>query len=304
MQEVKCYWTCLQGTYKEKNYERLQREQGIEVTLVSRDDIVNNLLPSDSAPLVIECKRINEIVLDTACLGRFCCILTKQHYGELVRDDMLETLATVGVSAFYLLSDLREFLVNITKIRDARDISTLISAILTAEENTHPINVGEISYYCALKNPELCDIASEIKKAAYLHDLGKLFLPESVLKAPRALTSTERKVIMYHPTYGSIALRKLGINGSFGKIAEAIVEMHHERLDGSGYPYGKNEIPLQTQMVAVVDVYDALRSNRPYRSRCDHDLALSYIRYKKEKFNQSLVDILEEVIRDGENLWD
>ena len=97
---------------------------------------------------------------------------------------------------------------------------------------------------------------------AYLHDVGKVKVPLDILQKPSALNAQEWQVIKQHPTFGRELLETTYLRG-----AGTIVEQHHERLDGSGYPYGlsKDEILVEASIVAVADTYDAMTTDRPYR---------------------------------------
>lgn len=107
---------------------------------------------------------------------------------------------------------------------------------------------------------------------AYLHDVGKIRVPTSILLKPGKLDEEEWRVIRKHPTYG----REL-LQSTFIREAGMIVEQHHERLDGSGYPFGltDNEILIQSAIVAVADTYDAMTTDRPYRRACSQAEALA-----------------------------
>ena len=96
---------------------------------------------------------------------------------------------------------------------------------------------------------------------SYLHDVGKLHIPLSILNKPGKLTPTEWDVIKKHPGYG----REL-IDKTFMKEAGLLVEQHHERSDGSGYPYGLSgdEITIEASIIAVADTFDAMTTKRPY----------------------------------------
>jgi putative two-component system response regulator len=118
------------------------------------------------------------------------------------------------------------------------------------------------------------DIAA-LERGGFLHDIGKIAVPDRVLLKPSALDATETRVMREHPVVGDAlcaGLRSL-------KAVRPIVRHHHERLDGSGYPDGlKNgEIPLLAQIVAVVDVFDALTTERPYRPPLDRSVALELL---------------------------
>lgn len=98
---------------------------------------------------------------------------------------------------------------------------------------------------------------------AYLHDVGKVKVPREILTKPGKLTDEEWAIVKLHPTYG----REL-LEPTFMRDAGAIVEQHHERLDGSGYPHGLagDDVLTESYIVAVADTYDAMTTDRPYRS--------------------------------------
>ncbi len=97
---------------------------------------------------------------------------------------------------------------------------------------------------------------------AYLHDVGKVKVPLDILQKPSALSAPEWHIVKQHPTFG----REL-LETTYLKEAGAIVEQHHERRDGSGYPYGLSgdDILIESSVVAVADTYDAMTTDRPYR---------------------------------------
>jgi putative nucleotidyltransferase with HDIG domain len=96
-----------------------------------------------------------------------------------------------------------------------------------------------------------------------LHDVGKIGIPESIVKSPKALTNAEYKIIQKHPLKGVEILYPI----TFIKDHMYLVRNHHERWDGRGYPDGLagNDIPLGAQIVSIADAYDAMTSSRPYR---------------------------------------
>lgn len=107
---------------------------------------------------------------------------------------------------------------------------------------------------------------------AYFHDVGKIKVPRAILNKPGELSVEEWGMIKKHPTFG----REL-LENTFMKDAGVIVEQHHERLDGSGYPFGLqgDDILVESSIVAVADTFDAMTTRRPYWRLLDRDYALA-----------------------------
>ncbi|KAF0217438.1 MAG: response regulator [Geobacteraceae bacterium] len=120
------------------------------------------------------------------------------------------------------------------------------------------------------------EIKKDIKYGSWLHDCGKIGVPETILNANRSLTGEEFELVKMHPVWGADVVRKANLSA----IVQNIVLYHHERCDGSGYPSGLkgNNIPLEARIVAVADVYDALLSERPYRKGCSQEETIGIIR--------------------------
>jgi len=121
-----------------------------------------------------------------------------------------------------------------------------------------------------------------VTRTAVLHDIGKVGTPDAVLRKPGKLTDDERKIIQKHPCIGGDAL--LAIKNCWGEnpflnTASEIALCHHEKWDGTGYPYGLRgeTIPLSARVVALADVYDALTSTRVYKPPMPHDEAVARI---------------------------
>lgn len=130
----------------------------------------------------------------------------------------------------------------------------------------HSINVGILSSLIA----KLLNMPSEeiirIGQAGLLHDIGKMQIPKEILTKPGSLTPVEYALMKAHTIYGYEILAKM--EGADQMMAECAL-YHHERLDGSGYPYGKkgDELPFESQIVAVADVFDAICSDRVYKEK-------------------------------------
>jgi PAS domain S-box-containing protein len=128
-----------------------------------------------------------------------------------------------------------------------------------------------------------------IQRGALLHDIGKMGVPDNILLKPGSLTAEEWTIMRYHPVYAHALLEEI----EYLVPAMEIPYCHHERWDGKGYPRGlsSEEIPLSARIFAVIDVYDALLSDRPYRPAWSMDDVKQYLLDQKGKqFDPRVVD--------------
>ena len=133
----------------------------------------------------------------------------------------------------------------------------------------------------------------ELATGGLLHDIGKLAVPDEVLKKPGKLDDDEYAVVQKHAIWGDALLGRLG----FSSRIRRLVRDHHERLDGTGYPHGATALSLETRVLAVCDVYDALRSDRVYREAWVHERAIALLRHEAEaKFDARCVEALSRVL--------
>ena len=166
--------------------------------------------------------------------------------------------------------------VEITRLNDSlveRSIRSLLKASQLKDNDTgqHIQRINEYSfvlteYLYNNHNSIFTEINPEfylkIKKVASMHDVGKIGIPDFILTKPAKLTIKESKIMQEHTINGAFILSELA-----GHMARDIALFHHEKWNGSGYPYGlkEEEIPLSARIVAVADVYDALRMKRSYK---------------------------------------
>lgn len=187
--------------------------------------------------------------------------------------------------------------------RDMRFVSQIFSRIIDAKSPFTGKHSREISEKTGL----LCryyrydeDQYWQMRIAADLHDLGKLMVPNSILDKPASLTPEEIAVIQSHTFYTRRALEKIS---GFENITEWAAN-HHEKLNGSGYPYGFSEdrLDFNSRILACVDIYQALTEDRPYRPALPHDKALQVLHKMAQ---QHLIDggIVEDVNAVFGNMW-
>jgi HD-GYP domain-containing protein (c-di-GMP phosphodiesterase class II) len=136
----------------------------------------------------------------------------------------------------------------------------------------------------------------ELAIGALVHDVGKLSVPDAILQKPASLDDEEFAVIRRHPEWGRALIEELG---GFSSLVSRLVLDHHERLDGSGYPRGlaAEELGLETRVLAVCDVFDALISRRVYREAWTEADALALLRREAgTAFDPRCVEALERVL--------
>lgn len=139
-----------------------------------------------------------------------------------------------------------------------------------------------------------------ITTASFLHDIGKIRIPEEILNKLGRLTDEEFKIMKTHSELGAAIIKDMDFpqDHPLGHTAWEICRWHHERWDGEGYPDGLKgeEIPISAQVVSIVDVYDALTSERCYKKAFDHDTAIQMILDGQcGQFNPILLKCLKEL---------
>ncbi|MHB8121236.1 MAG: HD-GYP domain-containing protein [Desulfuromonadaceae bacterium] len=143
---------------------------------------------------------------------------------------------------------------------------------------------------------------NDIKHGSWLHDCGKIGVPEGVLNFPGRLSDEDRETVQQHPRWGSDVARQARMSDTVINI----ILYHHERVDGKGYPSGlmADKIPIEARIVAIADVFDALYSDRPYRKAYDFERTIEILHEMTEThFDQRLMElflpIAEEVRANG-----
>jgi len=170
----------------------------------------------------------------------------------------------------------RTWMVLVKRLRDMYNhtIRVLLVGLDAKDPYTfgHSMRVGHYGAILARHMKLAEDVVEQVRHAGMLHDIGKMAIPDDILNKRGRLTIRETYTIQRHPVLGSSMLTQVQLAG----CARDWVLHHHERWDGTGYPDGLwgEEIALETRIVSIVDAYDAMTSDRPYRKAMSHEAAV------------------------------
>ncbi len=216
--------------------------------------------------------------------------------------DKLDMIRTVGGTISWAIEHVS--MLNDLKRRNKELTSTYTSTIeglsralelRDLETQGHTRRVGELTLRLAKHMQIAEDQHTFLLQGALLHDIGKLGIPDAILLKPGSLTLQEWEVMKQHPQYAyDILAPIISLRGALD-----IPLYHHERWNGSGYPFGLigEKIPVAARLFAIVDVFDALTSDRPYRSAWPYSEAVAYIREQAgELFDPEIVNKFLELI--------
>ncbi|MFE0171585.1 HD-GYP domain-containing protein [Streptomyces sp. NPDC059002] len=221
--------------------------------------------------------------------GLMMAVLWTSPYGPAAG---LLVLLPMGVSCWVFAQYHRERAAHQATIR------ALVQAVDIKDKYTrgHSERVGRASVLIARELGMDDERVEVLRFAGILHDVGKLGVPTRLLRKDGPLTPEERRVIELHPEYGHEMVRGIGFLGD----ARAAILHHHERIDGSGYPYGLAgaQIPESARVVAVADAFDAMTSTRSYRRARPVPVALEELsRCAGAQFDPAMVDALARALQ-------
>ena len=138
----------------------------------------------------------------------------------------------------------------------------------------------------------------KIRISALLHDVGKIGIEDKILKKPGFLTQEEFEIMRQHPQKGATIARRVA------QLAEMVpgIELHHESLDGRGYPFGLQgeKIPLMARIIAVADTFDAMTTNRPYQSAMEAAVAIEHIVSHDKRYDAQAAAALDAAFKNGQ----
>lgn len=208
---------------------------------------------------------------------------------QMYARDLKTTLVAERQKSQELAQAYSEIVVRLTQASKYRD----------QETGAHIQRVSHYSRLIALHLGWTPAAAELLFKAAPMHDVGKIGVPDAVLLKPGPLTPSEWEVMKCHTTFGASLLN--GLSAPLLQMSRDIALSHHEHWDGSGYPQGLQgeAIPQVGRILKLADVYDALRSQRPYKPAFDHDITCTILlqgdqRTQPSQFDPQILDIFRE----------
>lgn len=227
-------------------------------------DFVNK--PFDQAEVVLRVKNL---------LNLRVAFLLQKNYSNELEQRVEERTADLNNATDFLIERL-------AMAGEMRDSNT----------GKHVLRVGKYARLLADAYGLPSKISYLIEKAAPLHDIGKIGIPDSILLKKGTLNSEERKIMDSHTTLGEALLEKH--DSSLVRMATSIAKSHHERWDGTGYPLGLEgeSIPIEGRITAISDVFDALTTIRPYKEAWSLQEAMDFIQENAEsQFDPNLTKI-------------
>ncbi len=266
--------------------------------IISQEDIAvivaDNQIPGINGNALLS--RVNEISPDTLKImitgyADLETAVDALNSGEIFRfiikpcqnDSLIKTVQE-ALEQYWIIHSLRS--------TDENTLLSLAEAVELKDGYTrgHCQRVAEYALMIASEINMGGNTVKAIRYGSWLHDCGKIGVPEDILNKNGPLDPEEFEIIKNHPKWGADAAR----NAELSSPILNIIHFHHERYDGSGYPAGlkEDEIPFEVRIVTVADVYDALTSDRPYRDKYSIDKAMDIMRIMRgTAFDPDILDL-------------
>jgi HD-GYP domain-containing protein (c-di-GMP phosphodiesterase class II) len=256
----------------------LQRE------IVFLDDLNKEETSLDQSPRLSDEGFVSYAAVPLITKGDVVGVLEVFHRSKLSPDDewwnylnALAGQAAIAIDRLNLFTGLEKSNIELARAYDAT-IEGWAQAIELRDRETegHSRRVVDLTLRLAKRMGIPNSDIQDLRRGALLHDIGKMAIPDSILLKPDKLTEEEWDIMKKHPVHAYRLLSKI----EYLSGALDIPYYHHERWDGTGYPVGlsQEDIPISARIFAIVDVWDALQSDRPYRPAWSREKALDYIR--------------------------
>lgn len=241
-------------------------------------------------------EQIKERIEEACAEAKFGDIPISLGIGFAAKEDMDETWQEVLARA-----DKRMYKDKLTKIHSTeyKLVENMLNTLgaKSAETKDHAVRMNDLAYKLGEEIGLSNDSLNELSLLATLHDIGKVAISEEILTKPDDLTDEEWKIIKEHPARGYTIAKA---TEEFAPIAKAIMH-HHENWNGGGYPEGleREDIPLLSRIIAIVDAYDVMTTGRPYKEAMDREKALEEIeRCAGEQFDPELAEKFVNMVED------
>jgi putative nucleotidyltransferase with HDIG domain len=289
------------GTFLEKvDFE----ENGI-FSLLARGDgveVIHQIIEEGKLFLVYPSENINVLEFYYIISGTVICEADNQKQ-LLGPDDYFISRGLKEQILFTAQSQVKILCVftDQTFVHISKDIKSLMEITQQVEKkdrytHKHSVRVAKYSVKVAKKLKLRKEQLNDLAVAATLHDVGKVYVPIEILNKPGRLTDKEFEIIKKHPVDGAEMIKK-----SYYQEIAPIIEQHHERLNGSGYPYGLrgDDILLEARIIAVCDTFDAMTENRSYRKAFKEQIAIDELkRLAGSHYDQEVVTAFEQILRE------
>ena len=242
-------------------------------------------------------ERVKERILREASEARVEPMVLSLSVGIAIKTEVSQNIADIIREAD---NSMYHDKVQFARMRKQAALDKFLSIIFTKTpyEKLHAERVAQLGFALAKEAGLSDDRLVGFKEAAYMHDIGKISISESILNKPDKLTLAEWDEIKHHPAIGYRILK--GVEG-YSFHARAIL-YHHERWDGMGYPMGArgDRIPILSRILAIADAFEAMTADRPYRGRMSVEAAVQELRNNAgTQFDPELVEVFIEKVLSG-----